>query len=155
MFFWCKKQRVQENNHNNNIGGPLRCLLGVISWSSERFGGPGPSALMLKGLIPPYLASRLCLGSQRKLRTKKPMGSKLVWFDVERSVFFHGIEGERKCLWNFQPLRRENFPSTWGAPKTSHSCLNGFLCFPGGSFSRSWRSFSVKLFLYKMDTCGC
>lgn len=31
----------------------------VISWSSERFGGPGPSALMLKGLIPPYLASRL------------------------------------------------------------------------------------------------
>lgn len=31
----------------------------TITWSSERFGGPGPSALLLKALIPPQLPQRL------------------------------------------------------------------------------------------------
>lgn len=31
----------------------------TIAWSSERFGGPGPSALLLKALIPPQLPQRL------------------------------------------------------------------------------------------------
>eukprot|EP00913_Durusdinium_trenchii_P000047 g43.t1 len=31
----------------------------TIAWSSERFGGPGPSALMLKALVPPELPPRL------------------------------------------------------------------------------------------------